>query len=780
VRKGKSLPDIKYKLLFDRPMQPENAPRAVIGIPRVLNLYENFPFWCTLLVESGFAVHLSAPSRVGMYEKGAGTITSENICFPAKLVHGHIFDLIEAGVDRIFYPMVMDENPEFQDANGCYNCPVVYGYPELINSAVDPAGRFAIPLDKPAVAIGDLALLRAACEDYLLSLGVEKRVIQRAFQRAVQAQRLYKAQVRQAGAEIINQARAEQRPLVLMLTRPYHIDPQIHHKAPDILTDFGVDVLTEDAIPLPEGARLENKHVVSLWQFSNRYLYAARWACQQPDVEVVQINSFGCGPDAIAVDEARRILDEWGKGHTVVRVDEIESTGSMRLRLRSMIEAMQRRKEISSSQLQISATAFAAQSSFTRRRETRLFQKEDRSRTIIVPDFSRFTTLPIVRPLADMGYNLEVLPSSDRQSVEIGLKYVNNEICYPAIVLIGDVIKALQSGKYDLHSVATGLNQTGGMCRETCYLTLLKNALVSAGFDQVPVISVSTNGYPLNEQPGFTISYPKLLQKILLTITYADTISTMYHACAVREVNPGSAQQLADQYMDVLNDRSLALTANNMQSLLYQAVKRFNALPVNEGSYPVVGVVGEIYVRYNTFGGGGVVPWLMQQGIEVVPPPLANFFTASIISWNVRLKHHLSRPGLSWLLARLLDRPVNNYIQSIDRIMQGFRFYRPTHYISHVAEKASQVLSLVNQYGEGWLIPGEIGSLVESNVKNILCLQPFGCLPNHIVAKGIQTRLKAQYPDMNLLFLDCDAGTSEVNFFNRMHFFAHHAREYRK
>ncbi len=765
---GVSMTDIKYKLLFERRLEPEGQPRAVIGIPRVLNMYENFPFWATLLVESGFKVQLSAPSKVGMYEKGAGTITSENICFPAKLAHGHIYDLIEAGVDRIFYPMVTYENPEFEDTDGEYNCPVVGGYPELIQSSIDPLGKHGIPLDKPAVTLRDIGLLRKSCVSYLTGLGVDGKTARLAFERAVVAQKTFKQAVRREGDQIIRNARAAGRPLVLLLSRPYHIDAQIHHKAPDILTGFGVDVLTEDSVPLPDDARLENKHVVSLWQYPNRCMFAARWAGQQKDVEVVQMNSFGCGPDTIAVDEARHTLAEWQKGHTVLRVDEIESTGSMRLRLRSMVESIHR-KQILNDQ---------TPPAFTARRTTPLFEMEDRQRTILVSDISRFVTSAVIRPLRDMGYKLEVLPPPDRESVEIGLKYTNNEICYPAIVVVGDVLKALQNGSFESSQVAAGISQTGGQCRDSCYLTLLKNGLTSAGYDDVPVMAVATNFKPINEQPGADINYPKFIYKILQTITYGDSISAMYHASAVREVIPGSAWALANEYMDALYDPKLKITPKDLQNKLKEAVQRFNALPTRDGHYPAVGIVGEIYVKLNPFGGGGVVPWLMQQGVEVILPPLAEYFQSNFVNWAVDLKQNLARPDLVWLISRLVERPMENYIKKIDEIMHGYRYHRPSQSIWHMAEKASKVLDLTNHYGEGWLIPGGIATLVESNVKNVLCLQPFGCIANHVVAKGIQNRLKSIYPEMNLLFLDCDAGTSEVNFFNRMHFFLHHVKEY--
>ncbi|RPJ37291.1 MAG: hypothetical protein EHM21_18205, partial [Chloroflexi bacterium] len=504
------------------------------------------------------------------------------------------------------------------------------------------------PLDKPAITMRDLGLLKMACESYLGSLGVDQRTARRAFHLAVIAQREFKQAVRREGAAIIRSARAEGRPMALLLSRPYHIDPQIHHKAPDILNDFGVDVLTEDSVPLEDNPKLANKHVVSLWQYPNRNLYAANWACRQPDVEVVQINSFGCGPDAIAVDEARRTLNEWKKGFTVIRVDEIESTGSMRLRLRSMVESMRRKAQ--------------SDPSYTPRRTTQDFQKADRERIILVPDFARFATLPIARPMMDMGFKIEVLPPADRQSVDIGLKYTNNEICYPAIVIIGDVIKALQSGMYDPREVAVGISQTGGQCRDSCYLTLLKHGLVAAGFDQVPVISVATNFKPLNDQPGAKVNYPEFIYKILQTMTYADSVSAMYHACAVREENPGSALKLANTFMDALKDMNLKIRPGDLQSMLKQAVRAFNAVPVRESSYPAVGIVGEIYVKLNTFGGGGVVPWLIDQGIEVILPPLTEYFTSNFVNWDIDLKKHLLRPDWIWALSRLIERPMENYI----------------------------------------------------------------------------------------------------------------------
>ena len=764
ARKGISLSAFKLQKLFDRPTSPQGEPRLTLGIPRVLNFFENYPFWCTLLVESGFKVHLSDPSSNAMYERGSSTIMSENICFPAKLVHGHIYNLIEAGVDRIFYPMVTFENPEFNDADNCYNCPIVGGYPELIRSAIDPEKQHHIPFDKPAVTFKDRRLLKENCFTYLASLGVDGKTFKHAFEKAIQAQRAYKNAVRAESARILADARQAGRKTILLINRPYHIDPLINHKAPDVLTDFGVDIITEDSIPLEAEQALNNKHIVSLWSYPNRYFHAARWAGQQPDVEVVQLNSFGCGPDAVAVDEVKAILNEYGKSPTVIRIDEIESPGSMKLRMRSMIESLRQNQQ-------------TQQHPFKARTTTPIFQKEDKHRTILAPNFSHFCTLPITRPLMDMGYKVEHLPPADRQSVELGLKYTNNEICYPGIILVGDVIKALQSGKYNPAEITVGISQTGGQCRDSCYLSLFKKALVAAGFGNIPVVSLATNLNPLNEQPGLDLNYALFAYKLLMGIVYTDTLSNLYHATAVREEQKGTALEVANRYLAYMESGQMALNPGPVLATLKKAVAEFNGIKTHTEKLPTAAIVGEIYVKLNSFGNNHVVEWLMQQGIEVIMPPLAEYFTSTFVNLDADIEKHLSRPDLMWLIYRGVEVYVQNFLDKAEKVLSNFKHYRPNHHIRHLAETASEIIDLTNHYGEGWLIPGEIGSLVKEGIPNILCLQPFGCIANHVVAKGVEKRMKERYPNLNILFLDADAGTSEVNFQNRLYFFINHAKE---
>jgi predicted CoA-substrate-specific enzyme activase len=762
-QRGVNLPAVKYDLLFGRNMLPNSKPRLVIGIPRVLNQFENFPFWNTLLVESGFKVHLSAPSSHMIFQKGTAHIMSENLCFPAKLVSGHIMSLIEQGVDRIFFPMVFYEESSFSDAANSYNCPVVTGYADVVRNVIDPQKNHGIPLDIPPINFNDKKLLKKTCVGYLMSLGVSRGVANRAFGRAQESQRQFKDQLRNVAQETLENAIEEGRHVILLLGRPYHIDPLINHKIPDILTNFGLDVITEDSVPLEEEPSLDNHHVMTQWEYLNRYFHAARWAGQQEHVEVVQLNSFGCGPDPFILEEVSTILGEYGKSPTVIRIDEIESVGSTKLRLRSMLESMRQSKPV--------------ERIFKARKKTRLYQDEDRSSTVIVPDFSPFCSPPIVKPLVDAGYDIVWLPPADRGSVDTGLKYANNEICYPGVITIGDLVKALQSGKYDLSHTVIGFSQTGGQCRATSYVSLIKKALIAAGFESVPVVTISTSMQVLNEQPGFKFNAKAYMYRALISMAFTDALSDMYYSTVTRERNKGDAKRIADRYLSAFMGGEIPTEKNALLNALRRAVAEFNSTEVDERFYPRVGIVGEIYVKYNAFSNNRAAEWLIDQGIEVVMPTFLEFFASGVILVDEKVKKNLARHDLLWLLSLLGRKLLHNFLEEVHGIMKNYRrFYRHTS-IEDIARNAQEILSLNHQYGEGWLIAGEISSFMKNGISNVLCLQPFGCIANHIVAKGAEKKLREIHPRLNLLFLDADAGVSEVNFFNRMHFFLNHAKE---
>jgi predicted CoA-substrate-specific enzyme activase len=762
-RKGVSLPDLKYHLLFDREAALSAPPTLTIGIPRVLNLFENYPFWHALFTECGLQVRLSAPSSNALYKEGAMHIMSDNLCFPGKLVSGHIMDLVQAGVDRIFYPMVFFESNEFSDADNTFNCPVVSGYPDVIRAAIDPAARYSIPFDMPAITFKDEHLLDKACLQYLTGLGIPARAVKKALVKAKKAQQEFKQQIKQFGAEILADSRRSSRPVILLMGRPYHIDPLINHNIPELITDFGVDVITEDALPIEAGQALNNRYVMTQWEYMNRYFHAAHWVGAHDNVEMVQLNSFGCGPDPFILDEVRAILAEHGKRPTVIRIDEIESAGSTKLRLRSMMESM-RQSDAHAARVRIP------------RKSTKIFQTEDRDRVLIVPDFSPFCSPPITRPFVDIGFKIEQLPPADHATVDVGLKYTNNEICYPGIICLGDLVKALQSGKYDLSKTAVGFSQTGGQCRATSYPQMIKKALVAAGFSDVPVVTLSTSLSALNDQPGAKFNIIDYTYKAAIGMMYTDALSEMYHSTVIRETRKGAAWEVANKYLTAFMDGSIPLTKNGLLDSLELAVDDFNAVDVSPASYPRAGIVGEIYVKYNAFSNNNVAQWLMEQGIEVLMPHFFEFFAGGLVGIQNGVKTNVKKRDVLWLLTFLGHKLVHDFSQNYDAVMQAYRYHHPHHDIRAIAGRARQILSINHQYGEGWLLAGEIATFVHDGVQNVLCLQPFGCIANHVIAKGVQKRLQERFPQLNLLFLDADAGVSEVNFFNRMHFFVNHAK----
>ena len=587
-------------------------------------------------------------------------------------------------------------------------------------------------------------------------------MIKKALAAARLAQAQFKQQVLELGEQVIRDAQQAGRPLILLMGRPYHIDPLINHNIPDLLTDFGVDIITEDCIPMQDVA-LANRHVVTQWEYINRYFHAARWAGEQENVELVQLNSFGCGPDPFILDEVRAILAQYGKRPTVIRIDEIESSGSVKLRLRSMMASLQQAEH-------------APRPPSLPRRTTKPFQAEDRIRTVIVPDFSPFTSPPIVRPFIDMGYKIVQLPEADPASVDVGLKYTNNEICYPGIITIGDIVKALQSGAYDLNSTAVGFSQTGGQCRATSYPSLIKKALVAAGFADVPVVTLTTSLSVFNDQPGLQFNRVDYIYKAALGMMFNDALSQMYHSTIICERHKGETQAIADRYLTAFMAGEIPVTKTGILETLERAVQDFNGVETFPGSHPRVGIVGEIYVKYNAFSNNHAARWLMEQGLEVVMPSFFEFFDGALISACNGVSTNVKKRDLLWLLTLLGQRLVGYFQREFSAVMQGYRRYHPHPDIREIASWAQEILSLNHQYGEGWLIAGEIAAYVRSGVPNVLCLQPFGCIANHVIAKGVQKRLQEQYPAANLLFLDADAGVSEVNFFNRMLFFVNHAK----
>ncbi|MDR3229669.1 MAG: acyl-CoA dehydratase activase-related protein [Puniceicoccales bacterium] len=783
--KGVNFHTFKQQLLFARarhdaahrddaaavPAAPAAAV-VTIGIPRVLNFYENFPFWHALLTACGMRVALSAQSTFKLYAKGVRSIMSDNICFPAKLVHGHVLDLVDKKVDRILMPFVLHEQNggapgECGGGNGGsgggavrgYNCPIVSGYSDVIRSALDTAGRHNIPLDAPTLTFADTVLLRKACRRYLCeTLGVAPRVAAAAIERAIAAQREFGEALSAKIHEIVAAAANGARPLIILAGRPYHTDPLIQHKVAEMFAEFGADVVNEDI------ARDLADTKTSPWAYPNRILAAATWVATAPaHVHFVQITSFGCGPDAFIVDEVGERLRRAGKSHTVLKVDDINNPGSLRLRARSLIESLGARSVATGVVKPVLSVA--------------PFTDADRRRTILVPFFSEIYSpfIPVFMRL--MGYKALALPPANADSIDAGLQYANNEICYPATLVIGDFVCALKSGKYKRDEIALGITQTGGQCRATSYLALIKRALVAAGFADVPVVAVGTvAGAVANEQPGFRISWRGNIRILIEGMLYADHIGQMYNAAAPREKRTGEAARLRDSYIEAGTACLARREVAGFRQLLRRAVADFNAAAA-ERDVPVVGIVGEIFIKYNSVGNRNAVEWLISQGIEPVVPPLADFFLQEIPNRQFNRRNALSRRSWTDIIDKIAYRIIRHWQNVYGDIASGFRYFRRGEDVFTKAKTAEKVVTLAAQYGEGWLIPAELAVFAESGIENAVSLQPFGCIANHLVAKGIERRIRQLYPQMNLLFLDLDSGTSEANLLNRMHFIVQNAKD---
>ena len=740
----------KARLLFDRPTNA--APRGRIGLPRVLNMYEEYPFWHALLQTAGYEPVLSAPSNFGAYERAACAVMSDNICFPAKLVHSHINDLLARGVDRILMPYVVYEKmtPGVQNS---YNCPIVTGYSDVVKSVTNTA----VPIDAPTFSFKDPDGLRRQCRDYLATLGVDKATAARAFSAAVRAQEQFERDVCLANRQILDGAKQRREPAILLAGRPYHTDPLIQHKLADTIAAMGVNVVTDDIVRLDRDTDRTDTHLVQQWAYTNRILRAATFAARQDSgVELVQMTSFGCGPDAFLTDEVRDIMGRAHKPATLLKVDDVNNIGSLKLRVRSLIESLRLRPQAQGEMADVPFTTTAP------------FGKTDSRRKILIPHFTPFISPLIPDVLAAIGYEAETLPLSDEASAETGLRHANNEVCYPATLIVGDIMKALQSGRYDLDKTAVAITLTGGQCRATNYVALIRKALTDAGLGHVPVITVGFDSLDTNPQPGFSIPWLKVLPLALATILYTDCLAKFYYATLARETVPGQARQLLNAYTEAAHLPIRQGRTSALYSLIGEAARDFDRAATTERHLPQVGVVGEIFLKFNTFAHRHIVDDMAAHGVEILPPQLLPFFTQGFVNRKVRHETHVERGGAPSFVADAAYRLVVRCIRRADRQAAAFRHYRPVGDIFHEARIASRIVNLSAQFGEGWGLPAEIAAFAEAGVCNVVSLQPFGCIANHIVAKGIERRLKQLYPSLNLLALDFDGGVSDVNVRNRL------------
>jgi len=762
-QKGINLYAEKYDLLFDR-QQPATKDAITIGIPRALGLYENFPFWHTLLTACGFNVQLSDPSTMPLYETGIKTVMADNICFPAKLANAHILNLIEKKVDRIFMPFVVYEFKEDASTVNSYNCPIVSAYSEVIRSAIDPEGNAGIPFDAPTFTFKNKTLMEKGCLAFLSRLPSPKKLshklMKRAFNEAILAQQLYQQQLVDRCHYVYQQALKENRPVIVLAGRPYHTDPLIQHKLAQIVAGFGADVITEDIVRMTE-IHTERIQSITQWAYPNRIIKAATLVADAPEnVHFFELTSFGCGPDAFMLDEVSDILRRKGKFATFLKIDDINNIGSNKLRIRSQIESLKHKGQ--------ATRQILTGPSFNKAVETKPFEQTDQLRTILLPWFADFYS-PLIPPLFKLnGYKAVNLPPSDEQSATYGLKYSNNEICYPATLVIGDFMKALDSHQYNPDEIALAITQTGGQCRATSYASLLKKALISAGLERIPVITIALGG-GANNQPGFHLNMRKTFNIAVHGIIFADCLAKMYYATLPREKEAGAAEKLKQVYLTLAANAIEANDTRALLNLIAEAADRFTGITVRK-EVPQIGVVGEIYVKYNNFGHKDVVKWLGKQGIETVLPPIIDYFTSTFVNRIARKKGYVDIKPMPGYVYQFAEKYIYQVVANMEKRCRKYPYFSSFNRPEEIGKAAAPIINLNAQFGEGWNIPGDFAHFAQTGINKVISLQPFGCIANQIISKGIEKRTRKLYPNLNLLFLDFDSGMSEANLLNRLHF----------
>lgn len=840
--------EYKTHRMFDHytPLTKEEATRATVGIPRALNMYENYPFWFTFFTQLGFRVVLSDPSTKKTYEAGIESMPSESVCYPAKLSHGHIMNLLEKDIDFIWMPCAKYERQEDETAGNHFNCPIVMSYSEALKLNVDALNETNIQFLNPFVPyhLKDKLKERLYVElvekhPELMGSGpaLTKEEVDAAVDAAWAEDEQVHEDIHQKGMETLTWIEEHGVHGIVLAGRPYHGDPEINHAIPELLTSFGLAVFTEDSIA-HLGQVERPLRAVDQWMYHTRLYRAAKVVTQRDDLDLIQLNSFGCGLDAITTDQVQEILEGSGKIYTVLKIDEVSNLGAARIRVRSLLAALKDQAEERAEQASIAggcpvcgfdgdkleadvkareaaieaktgkreaeagaaiAAEIARESAEEVEQEHRIMTKEeekalaealkgdhtlkaestafpkvqftkemkDAGYTILCPQMAPIhfdLLLPIFKA---NGYNMELLPAVDHGAVDAGLKYVNNDICYPSILVTGQIMEAVTSGKYDTDKLAVIITQTGGGCRATNYISLIRKALKAAGLGHIPVISLAFK--KLDESnPGFKLS-ATMLYNAIFALFYGDLLMQCLYRTRPYEIEPHAAENLFNYWMAKCKKQvSEGEKFGRYKKTVRAIVDDFDNLPLQgEGTKPRVGVVGEILVKFHPTANNQVVDVIESEGCEAVVPGLVDFFlfgiAGSIFQQEGVGKSKKGAAGARAALAAIakLRKPMN------DALKRSTRFEPPTD-IFTLASYAEEILSLCNSMGEGWLLTAEMVELIKSGAPNIVCAQPFACLPNHVVGKAVIKELRRRYKGTNIVAVDYDPGASEVNQLNRI------------
>ncbi|HHX37682.1 MAG TPA: 2-hydroxyacyl-CoA dehydratase [Clostridiaceae bacterium] len=804
-----NLYEYKYRRTFFhyRPLRPDEAPRGTIGLPRALNIYENYPLWFTILTELGFRVVLSGKTSHETFALGMDTIPSESVCYPAKVAHGHIKDLLDKGINTIFYPSIPYEQFENDEADNHFNCPIVVSYPEVIGNNMDDLRSENVRYLQPFLPLHHPKKLVKQLVKTFADWQVTKREVRQAVEAGYAEYERYKEDIRQKGDDVLTWLEATGNRGIVLAGRPYHIDPEINHGIPELINRLGMAVLSEDSVMRP-GLLERPIRVVDQWAYHTRLYEAAAFVAERPELELVQLNSFGCGIDAITTDQTQEILESQGHIYTCLKIDEISNLGAVRIRLRSLKVAMDERLQQAQEAEQAAnkvAVEEAEETSRSTSEKSEVSKSSAQPRSVVVdtriagagpgataelPSYveprvlftesmrGKYTLLgPQMAPtqfklmeasFRPTGLNIEILKKATPEDIEVGLKYVHNDACYPTIIVVGQLLNALLSGRYDHNRTALLITQTGGGCRATNYVAFLRKALRDAGLSHVPVIALSVTGIETN--PGFTFGLNDV-HRALQAMVLGDLLDNVLLRVRPYEVEPGSANQLYRHWVDrccdfLAKEKKVGDSFNQLVDNIVSDFDNFELLDIPRK--PRVGLVGEILVKFQPDANNNAVAVIEEEGCEAVVPGLLDFFLYCF--FNPQWKHQeLGNSATAAAAGRIGISILEQYRRRIKkRLRQTKGKFMPPESIYDLAKGAEQILSLGHATGEGWFLTAEMVELIKNGVPNIICAQPFACLPNHVTGKGMIKELRRQFPMANIVPIDYDPGASEVNQLNRI------------
>lgn len=800
----------KYKRTFAhyKPLSEKDATRGIVGIPRVLNQYENYPFWFTTLTKLGFRVLISSRSSHQLFEKGMETIPSESVCYPAKLVHGHIENLISKGINTIFYPDIPYEVNENQGSGNHFNCPIVCSYPEVIRNNVENIKEKNINFLNPFMPLDDMDTVAAKLAEIFADKGVTLSEAKEAVAQGCEEYANFKEDIRKEGKRML--ALMEEKGLkgIVLAGRPYHLDPEINHGIPEMINQLGLGVLTEDCVATP-GLLKRPIRVVDQWMYHTRLYEAAAFVINKPNLELVQLTSFGCGLDAVTSDQVQEILESSGKLYTLLKIDEVSNLGAARIRMRSLVVAMDEREELVKTGAKPAVTADLDNPAYTLKR-VEFTKQNKKDHTILAPQMAPIQFEFVEAAFHSEGYKMKLLKKATREDIECGLKFVNNDACFPSIIVVGQMINAILKGEVDPDNTTLLITQTGGGCRATNYIAFLRKALKEAGYPQVPVIALSVQQFEKNE--GFKLTAPFAI-KAVKAICLGDMMTTLLLRTRPYEAVPGSANALymyfnrigrklinpkgfaddltkcydeimPNNYWDRSDEEKKAIkeclmsigvdldnmpTIHNYKKFINLAVSKFDALPLqNIPRKPRVGLVGEILVKFQPDANNNAIDVIEAEGCEGVLPGVLDFFL--YCAYNpVWAASNIGRSKKSAFINKKAIDLLESFRKPINVAFKKTNGkFMLTERIEELAKSSSSVLSCGNTCGEGWFLTAEMIELIEDGVPNIICSQPFACLPNHVTGKGMIKELRRQYPKSNIIPIDYDPGASEANQLNRI------------